>query len=149
MRVTIRCFIVGLIGLLFGCGRGGATQPPFPPESAYDTATIEVDLNTTTTSYMVHRDGTAQRVTQTCCPQSTSSPTNKAIPVSLSSKLFTDLQAAQPLNALPSGLNSDFALTVSWNGQETPNLEAVFAMPDTMEQTLLNDADAIVAAFQK
>lgn len=149
MRVAITYLTIALIALLTGCGGGSVAQPPFPIESAFDTATIEVDMNTTTTMYTVHRDGTAKRVVQACCPQSTSSPTNKALPVSLTGKLFTDLEAAQPLNALPSGVNSDFALLVSWNGQETPNLEGFFSTPNAMEQTLLNDADAIVAAFPK
>lgn len=150
MRAAVRYFSIALIGLLSGCGGGASTaQPPvtFPVESAYDTATIQDGMNTTIKAYTVHRDGAAQRVVQTCCPQNTSSPTTIAIPLSLSSKLFADLQAAQPLNALPSGLNSDFALTVSWNGQQTPNLEAAFTSPNAAEQTLLQDADAIVAAF--
>jgi hypothetical protein len=53
----------------------------------------------------------------------------------------------KPLGALPSGLNSDFALTISWNGQQTPNLEGVFSTRNAMDQTLLTDADAIIAEF--
>jgi hypothetical protein len=146
MRSATAAFVFLSISLS-ACG--GAAQPVFPIESPSDTATIQTSVNTLITTYTVHRDGTVQRVTQTCCPQNTSSSRNATIPVSLSSKLFTDLQAAQPLRALPSGLNSDFALIVSWNGQQTPNLEGVLSTPNAMEQTLLSDADAIAAAFPK
>jgi hypothetical protein len=139
-------FAVCLVSLLAACG-GGGSQPPFPVESAYDTAMIVSSANTSSTTYTVHRDGTAQRVWQSCCPQNTSGALTKTIPVSLSSKVFDDLQAAQPLGALPSGLNSDFALTISWNGQQTPNLEGVFSTRNAMDQTLLTDADAIIAEF--
>jgi hypothetical protein len=138
-------FAVCLVSLLAAWG-GGGSQPPFPVESAYDTAMIVSSANTSSTTYTVHR-GTAQRVWQSCCPQNTSGALTKTIPVSLSSKVFDDLQAAQPLGALPSGLNSDFALTISWNGQQTPNLEGVFSTPNAMDQTLLTDADAIIAEF--
>jgi hypothetical protein len=142
------CLFMCLAALLAGCG-GGAGQPPFPIESAFDTATIADSINTSITTYTVHRDGTAQRVTRTCCPQASSSPTNKTLPPAVVAKLFADLAAAQPLNALPSGLNSDFALTISWNGDQTPNLKAGLPTPNATEQTLLNDADAIAAAFPR
>jgi hypothetical protein len=140
-------FAVFLVLLLAACGGGGSGQPSFPQESAFDTAVVEFSNNACMTTYSVHRDGTSQRGSQNCGATASAGTTNKVLPTPLTMKLFSDLQAAQPLNSLPNGLNSDFALQISWNGQQTPNLEAVFSTPNAMEQTLESDADAIAAEF--
>ena len=123
------------------CGGGASPAMPKGYTSA-QTAVIEYGFNACVTSYTVHSDGNAQLSYSNECPLQNA--TSATVPSAVASKLFVDLQAAQPLNALPRALTVDTSTQIAWNGQQTPNI-----MPavNTLEQTLLNDAGAVVRAF--
>lgn len=92
------------------------------------------------TVYTVHRDGSAER----------SSPSGKVTATlsgSIVAKLFSDLQAAQPLSALPPTIAVDTSLTISWNRQQTPNIIAPLNGANAPELALYNDAIQVEAAF--
>lgn len=126
--------------LLAACGGGSAGLPKsYTPAQ---TVVIEYGFNACVTSYTVHDDGNAQIAYSSQCPAQNAA--TAIVPSAVVSKLFADLQAAQPLNALPRALTVDTSTQITWNGQQTPNI-----MPavNTIEQTLLNDAGSVVQAF--
>lgn len=128
-----------LAGGLAGCGGG---QPAFPAESAYDTAVIQTEINVCTTTYTVHRDGSAQRVTDTCG----SGTKTTRLPSSIVAALFSDLAAAQPLNALVRCPTVDTSVTIAWNGQQSPNIGACTGS-SSAEQSLSGDVSVVITSF--
>ncbi len=129
------------VALLFTLLAACAGPASIPVESAADTAVIQESANTCATTYTVHRDGTAQRTVQTCG----SGTLNETLPPSVTSKLFSDLQSAQPLGALPRALTVDTDLIIAWNAQQTPNIEG--AGTNVIEQSLLGDVKTIEQTF--
>lgn len=140
MRVALRSLLVALIGLLSACGGGG--QPSFPVESASDTAVIHYTNNTCTVTITVHRDRTAQ--SQSNCSNWESTTTT--LPPTIVSLLFTDLQAAQPLNALLACPAVDISMSISWNGQQSPNVGACTGT-NTAEQNLAYEIEDVITSF--
>lgn len=124
-----------------GCG-GNNGPAPFPVESAYNTAVIQTLSNVCTTTYTVHRDGSAQRATQSCG----GGTKTLTLPTAIVSNLFNDLAAAQPLASLQSCLTVDTATTVSWNGQQSPNI--VTPCGSAAEQTLSQQLSTVITAFE-
>jgi hypothetical protein len=145
-RVLFALTACGVVALS-GCGGGvtpaprGGVPAPFPVESAFDTAVIQSHGNACRTTYTVHRDGTAQRAVQSCG----SGTVNTTLSPTTVSKLFSDLQAAQPLSALPDALTVDISVTVSWNDQQTPNIQG--SGTNSIEDTLLKDINAVTGSF--
>lgn len=140
MRVAIGTLAVALIGLLSACGGGG--QPPFPVESANDTAVIHYTNNTCTVTVTVHRDQTAQ--SKSSCSNWKSTTTT--LPPTIVSLLFSDLQAAQPLNALLACPSVDISMSISWNGQQSPNVGTCTGT-GTAEQNLAYEIEDVIASF--
>jgi len=128
---------------LHGCG-ASSKAVPFPLESAYDTAVIHIlGLNCTST-YTVHRDGSAQRFAQGC--QSENGTKTVTLARQDVASIFSDLEAAQPLNALPVCPGPDFAINVAWNGQQSPSLGPC-GVGTAVEQALVSDIESITASF--
>jgi hypothetical protein len=125
---------------LAGCGGGG--QPPFPTESAFDTAVIHYVNNTCTVDITVHRDRTAQ--SKSSCSNWES--TTATLPPTIVSLLFSDLEAAQPLNGLLSCPTVDISMTIAWNGQQSPNVGAC-AGTGTAEQNLAYEIEDVITGF--
>jgi len=140
LRVAIRCLAVALIGLLSACG--GGSQPPFPIEGANDTAIIHYTNNTCTVTVTVHRDRTAQSKSSCSNWESTTTTLSPTV-VSL---LFSDLQAAQPLNALPACPSVDISMSIEWNGQQSPNV-GICTGTGTAEQNLAYEIEDVMASF--
>ena len=123
---------------------GGGASPAMPKTyTPAQTAIIEYGSNACVTSYTVHDDGTAQRSYSSECPPQSS--TSVTVPGAVVSKLFADLQAAQPLNALPRALTVDTSTQIAWNGQQTPNIRGAGAK--SIEHTLMADVDTVVQVF--
>lgn len=129
-----------LIAVVSACGGNGSSPTVFPSESPTYTAVIVASNNACNTSYTVHRDGTAQRVVQSCG----SGTLDETLPATVTSKLFADLQAAQPLDTLPQALTVDTSTTIAWDSQQSPNIAG---NGNAIEQSLTNDAGAVTAAF--
>jgi hypothetical protein len=132
--------------MLTACGGAGDPQPAFPQESAAQTAVIQYDVDVCSATYTVHRDGTAQRTSQSQgCNTATITTT---LPSSVASKLFADLQSAQPLSALPdAGPGVDTFASIGWNGEQSPDIIRANGTTSTIEQSLLNDIYAVVQQF--
>ncbi|HET6893930.1 MAG TPA: hypothetical protein VFH72_00940 [Candidatus Baltobacteraceae bacterium] len=129
---------------LQGCS-ASSKAVPFPVESAYDTAVVHILSLDCTTTYTVHRDGSAQRFAQGCKSENgtrTVTFTRQDV-----ASLFSDLEAAQPLNALPVCPGPDFAINVAWNGQQSPSLGPCF-VGTPIEQALVNDIESITVRFE-
>jgi hypothetical protein len=132
--------------ILTACG-GGSGSAPFPVESAYDTAVIgagnSVDGIYESDTYTVHRDGSAQHVS---VAGTTTKTSTTALSSATVSALFSDLQAAQPLNALPAGSYcGPEGLTVSWNGEQSPDINC--PANNAAEQTLRTQIGVVIQAF--
>lgn len=134
--------LLGASVCLSACGGGG--QPPFRIESAYDTAVIQTDMNVCNAMYTVHRDGSAQRVTQTCG----GGTVTETLPPTIVSTLFSDLQAAQPLSALPACPSVDTSIAVAWNGEQSRNISGPCIGTNPAEQTLAQQVSVVVTAFE-
>jgi hypothetical protein len=93
-----------------------------------------------TSTYTIHRDGSAQR-----CQSENGTRTVTLAPQDVAS-LFSDLEAAQPLNALPVCPGPDFAINVAWNGQQSPSLGPC-GVGTAVEQALVSDIESITASF--
>lgn len=138
-KVVVMCAL-----LLTACG-GGGQVPPRPTPSPLDTAVISALNNFCEDDYTVHSDGSAT-LTNQGCPAAVSQ--GGTVPLSTVSKLFSDLRAAQPLSALPQGpLGIDTAVWITWQGQRTPSIIYASASGSSIEVSLLNDADAVMASF--
>jgi hypothetical protein len=140
MRAAFRSMAVALIGLLCACGGGG--QTPFPVESANDTAVIHYTNNACSVTVTVHRDQTAQS-TSNC---SNWKSTTTTLPQTIVSLLFSDLQAAQPLNALVACPAVDISMSIAWNGQQSPNV-GICTGTSTAEQNLVSEIEDIISSF--
>lgn len=132
--------------LLAACGGGAnALTGGVSDRQSYSgthTAVLQVRNNASVAIYTVHDDGTAQRTWQNAPNNSSGSAT---IAPAAAAKLFNDLQAAQPLNALPAVMTVDTVMTVSWNGEQSPNIWGTGA--NTIEQALVGDVNAVIQAF--
>ena len=117
---------------------------PFPAESAYDTAVILSTNNMCTSTYTVHRDGGAQRGAQNCGSENGTKTVTLAPEVV--SLLFGDLQAAQPLNALPTCIGVDTSMKIAWNGQQSPAIGTCSASTPT-EQALAYEIEDVIVSF--
>lgn len=140
MRVAVRYLLVALVWSLYACGGG---QPPFPVESAADTAVIHYTNGSCTVTITVHRDRRAQSKS-TCINYASTTTT---LPPTIVSLLFSDLQAAQPLNALltcPSGF--DISMAIAWSGQQSPNIGSCTGT-GISEQNLAYEIEDIVTSF--
>lgn len=141
MRVAVVSFlVVALIGLLSACGGGG--QPPFAVESAIDTAVIHYTNNACTVTITVHRDRTAQ--SKSSCPNWESTTTT--LPPTIVSLLFSDLAAAQPLDALLACPAVDISMSIAWDGQQTPNVGTCTGT-GTAEQNLAYEIEDVITSF--
>ena len=140
MRIAPRYFILALAALLSACG--GRGQAPFPVESAFDTAVVDYANGPCTVVITVHRDRTAQ--SKSACVNWRSG--TATLPPTVVSLLFSDLQAAQPLNTLLACPGVDVSTSVAWNDQQTPSI-GTCAGTSTAEQNLAYEVSDVVTAF--
>jgi len=144
MRTALRCLGITLIALLSACTGSSGGQPPFPVESAFDTAVIQHMNNTCTVTITVHRDRTAQS-NSTCSTFQSATTTLSSTVVSL---LFSDLQAAQPINELIACPGVDISTSIAWNGQQSPSIGTCTGT-STAEQDLVNEVQDVLASFTR
>ena len=144
VRVPARASLIAVAVLLLSACAGRSTAVPFPSESAYDTAVIKSLNNTCTNTYTVHRDGGAQRVAQNCGSDSGTKTVTLAPEVT--SLFFSDLQAAQPLNALPACIGVDTSIAIAWNGQQSPSIGTCSASTPS-EQALAYEIGDVIVSF--
>lgn len=138
-----RSFVFSAV-LLHGCG--ASSKPvPFRVESAYDTAVIQERNNACVTSYAVHRDGSAQKTSQNC--QGDNGAKAITLGAQVAAQLFGDLQAAQPLSALPPCIGVDTSTSIAWNGQQTPGIGACPGSTSS-ELALLGDVSSVTVRFE-
>lgn len=134
--------LFALLVCLAGCGGNGAA--PFPVGNADDTAVIKATNLTCSTTYTVHRDGSAAQTGSTACGSGSQSIT---LPAATVSSFFAALQAAQPLSGLTPCMTVDVSMTVTWGGQQSPNLFGECGGTSQAEQTLSAQAGLVVNSF--
>lgn len=139
MRIAFGFLVVTLLS---ACTGGGSAQPPFPVESAYDTAVIQHTNNACILTVTVHRDRTAQS-TSSC---TNFNSTRTTLPPIIVSQLFSDVQAAQPVNALLACPTVDISTTIAWNNQQSPNIGTCTGT-STAEQNLAYDIQIVITSF--
>jgi hypothetical protein len=141
VRFGLFAVCVVCVAALPGCGENGAVPRVYAPAQ---TAVIVSTNNVCVTTYTIHDDGTAKRTSQ-ACPQNAAK--SETLPITIASNLFSDLQTAQPLSALPACPTVDTSLTVAWNGQQSRNLGAC-TISSPAEIALAEQIALVMTAFE-
>jgi len=119
-----------------------------------DSATIVNSGSTNRPGFriVVDRSGTAEFTSVPRRPAAETKPVELALPQGLAERFYAALKAAKPLSSLPElhcvkSASFGFVLTVSFDGEETPDLSCGSNSP--VMDDLIRDANEIIALFRE
>jgi hypothetical protein len=132
----------------------GQTKPP--TQDAEATIVNTGSTNTSGFRIAVHRSGAAEYVSIPRGANAQSTAPEKAtrdIPADLAARLFTDLESAKPLAALPAphcfkSASFGYRLTVEFDGETTPDLSCGDGGNERL-RTLISAVKETVALFEQ